>query len=179
MPRRVWVPDGYMQPPSRDEVHVFVARVTRHITGQFRINIPKDISRALDLKPGTLVEVAIRIVDEEYASENYGVALKSRKLPPLRKPRVTCPVCSKPGLLQLRKRGAEIWICHTLGDGFETPTAHYVSKRKHADWLEAHRHLIERRLSEQSRTTIAGPEQSSSEFKQPFKSDSPRSASEA
>jgi hypothetical protein len=179
MPRRVWVPDGYMQPLSRDEVHVFVARATRHTTGQFHINIPKDISRALDLKHGTLVEVAIRIVDEKYASENYGVPKQRQKLPPLRKPRVICPVCSKPGLLCLRRNGTEIRIHHALGDGFETPTVHYVSKRKYSDWVEAHRHLFESRLSEQSRTTIAVPEQSSSEFKQPFKSDSPRSVSEA
>jgi len=67
MPRRVWVPDGYMQPPSRDEVHVFVAKVVKHPAGQYYVCIPRDITKALDLKVNELVEVAIRTVSEEYA----------------------------------------------------------------------------------------------------------------
>jgi DNA-binding MarR family transcriptional regulator len=72
MPRRRWIPDGYVQPPSRDEVHVFVARVGGMTVGQFIICIPKDIARALGLTPQTVVEVAIRVVDEEYARREYG-----------------------------------------------------------------------------------------------------------
>jgi hypothetical protein len=150
-----------VQPPSRDEVHVFVAKVVRHPAGQYYVYIPRDIVRALDLRPHGLVEVAIRVVDEEYARQVYGYTPTTR--PMIRKPhsqdRVVCPICGKTGVISLLRPRGQVYIQHNLCDGFDRHVRHYISKRKHADWLEAHRYLIERRMSQASGAT-------SSAFKQ-------------
>jgi bifunctional DNA-binding transcriptional regulator/antitoxin component of YhaV-PrlF toxin-antitoxin module len=144
VPRRRWIPDGYVQPPSKDEVHVFVAKVVIPSVGQPLIFIPKDIARALGLTPQTVVEVAIRVVDEEYARREYGYVPQDVHSKP-RKERVTCPVCGRPGRIALRRTRGQILIAHRMCDGFDKEVWHYVSKYKHSDWLEAHRHLIEGR----------------------------------
>jgi hypothetical protein len=153
-----------MQPPSRDEVHVFVAKVVRHPAGQYYVYIPRDMARALDLRPHDLVEVAIRTVSEEYARQVYGYIPTFRTM--VRKPhslcRVTCPVCGKTGVISLLRPRGQVYIQHNLCDGFDRHVRHYVSKRKYADWLEAHRHLIESRMSQASGDT-------SSTFKQASK----------
>jgi hypothetical protein len=125
-------------------VHVFVAKVGRSSVGQFTIYIPRDIARALNLTLQTIVEVAIRVVDEEYARREYGYVPQGVHFKP-RKERVACPVCGRPGRITLRRSRGHIFVVHRACDGFDKETVHYVSKYKHAEWLEAHRHLIEDR----------------------------------
>jgi bifunctional DNA-binding transcriptional regulator/antitoxin component of YhaV-PrlF toxin-antitoxin module len=125
-------------------VHVFAARVVMPSGGQPLIYIPKDIVKALGLTPQTVVEVAIRVVDEEYARREYGYVLQRVHSRP-RKERVTCPVCGRPGRITLRRTRGQILIAHRVCDGFDKEVLHYVSKSKHADWLEAHKHLIDGR----------------------------------
>jgi bifunctional DNA-binding transcriptional regulator/antitoxin component of YhaV-PrlF toxin-antitoxin module len=112
--------------------------------GQPIICIPKDIARALGLTPQTIVEVAIRVVDEEYARREYGYVPQDGRHKP-RKERITCPVCGRPGRIVLRRTRGQVFVVHRMCDGFDKEVFHYISKYEHADWLEAHKHLIEGR----------------------------------
>jgi bifunctional DNA-binding transcriptional regulator/antitoxin component of YhaV-PrlF toxin-antitoxin module len=134
------VPNGLIQPPPAEELQVFPARVRREKGDKkyfkYAITIPRTIAEALGLQLGSLLEVAVRVIDERYCEEAYGYVPLKPKGPrkSSRFPRVACPVCGRPGALlekEISTRGYRYryrYIRHARCDGFDRVVWHYIGK---------------------------------------------------
>jgi len=130
-------PDGLMRPPPPEELQVFPARVRGPRKGFTYVCIPKAVAEALKLEHNSLLEVAVRPVDEAYCREAYGfVPPKARGASRLQ---VTCPRCGRPGRLRkcmLKGKYLVFHVAHGRLDGFDRLTLHYISRRDFGRWLE-------------------------------------------
>jgi len=98
------------------------------IGGSVAVRIPIDICRALGIKRGTLLQVAVRRVSVDYCMKEYGFVPKPLK----KKPRIVCPKCGKPGYLYVSPSG-RTFIGHSKCDGFTEKTRCYLGKSKRGD----------------------------------------------
>jgi hypothetical protein len=138
--RLALAPDGLMKPPPPDELQVFPARVrTPRKKGSLYVRIPKAVAEALRLERDSLLEVAVRPVDEAYCREAYSFVPPKGRGRAEPAPRVTCPRCGRLG--RLRKCMGEgkyptFYVMHRRLDGFDRPTNHYISWRDFRGWIE-------------------------------------------
>lgn len=138
-------PDGLMKPPPPEELQVFPRRVRKHKGGGYYVSIPRAVAEALRLERDSLLEVAVRPVDEAYCREAYGfVPPKARGVS---RPRVTCPRCGRLGRLykcMWKGRYPTFNVVHKKRDGFDRPTKHYISQRDFGGWIEEQLKLMEK-----------------------------------
>lgn len=109
--------DGVVEEPS-DAFESWIAKVS---IGH-DIHIPLKIARALDIKPGDLVVVAIRKVrPEDYEWVSFTSPTATRMW-------VGCPVCNKPGWLLVNREG-HVYVAHPKRGRCYIGVIHLVKKR--------------------------------------------------
>jgi len=86
----------------KKEFDSFLAKLCVVGTGSYTVTVPKEIVKALGLKKGSLLEVAVRVADAETIRE-YGFAEE----PSIRRTGQVsrCPACGRPGIVYLILRG--------------------------------------------------------------------------
>ena len=117
--------DGVLLVPQT-EFQSFPAVVYKASEYSLGVTIPKDIIKSLNLTHGSLIQVAIRPISEEYSLREYGYV---PRLPKGDKRRIICPKCGKPGYLYRVPNSGLLYVRHTKSDGFPRKTTHYINKK--------------------------------------------------
>ena len=122
--------DGVLLVPQT-EFQSFPAVIHKASQYTLRITIPKDIIKSLNLTHGSIVQVAIRPISEEYSLREYGYIprlLKGGIQKPVKR-RIICPKCGKPGYLYKSPNSGLLFVRHAKSDGFPKKTTHYINKK--------------------------------------------------
>jgi len=128
--RRKLERDGVLLVPQT-EFQSFPAVIHKANPYTLGITIPKDIVKSLNLTHGSLIQVAIRPISEEYSLREYGYVprlLKGSGTKPVKR-RIICPKCGKPGYLYKSPNSDLLYVKHTKSDGFPRKTMHYINKK--------------------------------------------------
>ena len=122
--------DGVLLVPQT-EFQSFPAVIHKANPYTLGITIPKDIVKSLNLTHGSIIQVAIRPISEEYSLREYGYVprlLKGSGRKPVKR-RIICPKCGKPGYLYRVPNSDLLYVRHTKSDGFPRKTTHYINKK--------------------------------------------------
>ena len=125
--RRKLERDGVLLVPPT-EFQSFPAVVHKQSQYSLGIVIPKDIIKSLNLARGSIIQVAIRPISEEYSLREYGYVPRLAKGRGIRKRRIICPKCGKPGRLYRYPNSGLLYVRHEKCDGFPRRTEHYLNK---------------------------------------------------
>ena len=125
--RRKLERDGVLLVPQA-EFQSFPAVIYKLSPYALGITIPKDIIKSLNLTRGSLIQVAIRPISEEYSLREYGYVPRLRKGTKPVKRRIICPKCGKPGYLYRCPNSGLLYVRHRKCDGFPRRTDHYLNK---------------------------------------------------
>jgi len=122
--------DGVLLVPQT-EFQSFPAVIHKASEHSLGVTIPKDITKSLNLNHGSIIQVAIRPISEEYSLREYGYVprlLKGGIHKPVKR-RIICPKCGKPGYLYRVPNSGLLFVRHTKCDGFPRKTMHYINKK--------------------------------------------------
>lgn len=114
----------------------FMARCYRSSSNAMSIVIPIEIRRFLQLKPGTVLQVAVRVIDKSLEKE-YEYRTKRRPTAE----QVICPECNRIGSLLFQREGLNVYHCiyHGKKHGFDDFVIHYIEKIVYPEFYQVHK----------------------------------------